>query len=118
MLSKERQLTTCAVEHHRDEQAEFAVTEHGDLMLWADQNLIENLASRRNRFSEDSFLIGDRRRDHMQILFWQGEEFPKRAIAPQNAKHRAFWTVPLQPLPAILAGLAGCVDLAHDTLTN
>ena len=96
----------------------FAIAKHGRMMLWSNRYLIENLASSRNRFSEDSFLIGDRLRDHMQIFFGQGKEFPKRTIAPQNAEHSAFWTVALQPLLTILASLTGCVDLADDALPD
>src|SRR6187200_3789491 len=110
MLSHERQLAACAAEHHGNEQAQLAIPKKGYVMFRANRYLIENLTGSRYWFSEDSFLIGDQLRDHMQVLFGQGEEFPKRTIATQNAKDRAFWTVALQPLLTILASLAGCID--------
>src|SRR5207245_10593507 len=50
-----------------DEQPEFAIAKYGNTRSLWNGRLIENLTCRRERLNENSFLIGNRIGNHMQI---------------------------------------------------
>ena len=77
-----------------DEQPEFAITKYGNTRSLWNGRLIENLTCRRERLNENSFLIGNRIGNHMQIHLRQRQQFPKRAGVPHDSKNGSFRAMP------------------------
>ena len=100
------------VEDHGDQQAEFAIAQHGHGFARRDRDLVQDLAGGRQRFGEDGAFGRDAVGEHVQIALRQREELRKGAGVLDDAQHRAVGAMAAEALAAPLAMRAGQVDFA------
>jgi hypothetical protein len=100
-------------EHLRDQESQLAISKNGDRLSLRDPDLVQNFASRRNRFSEYSVIGRNIARDMEQVLFRQSEELLERAGMFDDPEHRALRTMTPESTLAPVAFTASEIDLAH-----
>jgi len=71
MTAKLVDLIPLGVQDHRNEQAQFAIAQHGDCVAARNVNLVEDFAGRRERFGEDRPLRGDFVGHEVEVGFGQ-----------------------------------------------
>ena len=107
-----------AVQDLCDEQAEFAVAEHGYAGITGDADLIENLAGGGERLGEDGALSGESGGHDVQIRFGQRQEFAESSRMLHDAEDGAGGAMAAESACAPLAAAAGKVDLTDDALAD
>lgn len=105
-------VVSIGVQNLSDQQPELAIAQNGDRRTARQVCLIQDLASRRQRFDEDSLLNRQAFRNDVQIAFGKREKFPKCSWMLYDAQHGPLRAVASQAAPAPAALAAAQVDFA------
>src|ERR1019366_953032 len=106
------------VEDHGDEEAEFAIAEHGDALAGGDGDLVEDLAGGSERLQEHGAAGGDVVGEDVQVALREGEEFGERAGVADDSQHGAVGAVASQSAAAPFAMGAGEIDFSGHALAE
>ena len=100
------------VEDQGDEQAQFAIAQHGDRIAQGDGDLIQDLAGGGQGLQEHGTVCGDVVGEDVQIALREGEELGEGAGVLDDSQHGAVGAVASHALAAPFAMRAGEVDFA------
>src|SRR5262245_40425597 len=106
---------TFRVQYLSDQQAQLSVTEHGNSCTPWNGRLIQNLTRCCERLDEYGDLGRNRRWNHMEIHFRQGQKLTERAIMPNDSKHLAIGTGASETTSAPITFPASQIDFTDHT---